>query len=190
MFAWRIAVFLVVLFGVSCRRSSEVLPVRLVDRFGSAKIEGAPQGKPLEPGALWDFSHPPAGATDALLGWKAGPGVEGLKVAEGKLTGRTTTDFPILYVGIPKTVDRSDAFDSVELRIRVNRGALVAATGTPAKPDWKAIVQRGQRFPLAVPESAARWKSVSEPDVARPNGRSYVVGHVRAEACGCYRRDF
>ncbi|HEX8984960.1 MAG TPA: sulfatase [Bryobacteraceae bacterium] len=143
----RVAVFAAVLLSTGCHRTPQFPAVRLVDLFGAAKIEGAPQGKALDPGALWDFGRPPAGTADPLLGWKAGPGVEGLKVVDGKLTGRTTTDFPILYASRPKTVDPGDAFDSVELRIRVNRGANVRATGEPAKPDFAQIVRRGRVFP-------------------------------------------
>ncbi len=147
MSAFRYVAFLSALLVAGCRRSTEVPALRLVEQFGAAKIEGSPHGKALEPGALWDFAHPPAGAADPLLGWKAGPGVEGLKVVGGKLTGRTTTDFPILYAGRPKTVDPKDAFDSVELRIRVSGGKNARASGGEAKPDFARVLQRGRAFP-------------------------------------------
>jgi arylsulfatase A-like enzyme len=147
MFRYRVALATALLVLPACRRSQDATVVRLVDLFGSAKIEGSPRGKPLDPSALWDFAKPPKGTADPLLGWKAGPGVAGLTVAGGKLSGRTTTDFPILYVTRPKTVDPSDGFDSVELRIRVSGGSNLGAYGAEAKSDFAQIVRRGRAFP-------------------------------------------
>jgi arylsulfatase A-like enzyme len=148
MLIGRIAVCAACVFVCGCHRSTEpAAAVHLVDLFGSARIEGAPRGAALEPGALWDFAHPPAGTKDPLLGWKAGPGVTGLKVANGRLTGRTTADFPILYVGRPVGADPNDEFDSIELRIRASQGAnLDAATG-PAKPEFAQLIRVGRLFP-------------------------------------------
>jgi hypothetical protein len=99
-------VFLCLLLLTACRRATESKVVRLVDLFDSAKVEGSPTKKAAEPGALWDFSKPPKPGADATLGWKAGDGVTGLKVVDGKLTGKSTTDFPIIYVERPKTGTR------------------------------------------------------------------------------------
>lgn len=143
----RIAVAATLLVLAGCRGSHESRVVRLVDVFETAKVEGAPSGKPPEPAALWDFSKPPQGAKDALLGWQAGDGVSGLKIVDGKLTGRSTTDFPIIYVSRPKTVDPNDAFDSMQIRMRTSAGANVAVSGGQAKPDFAAVIKRGQAFP-------------------------------------------
>src|SRR4051812_33644489 len=75
--------------------------VRLIDIFDTAKIEGTPDSQSVAPKALWDFAKPEKGAEE----WKAGDGVAGLKIVDGKLTGRSTTDFPLIYVSRPKTVD-------------------------------------------------------------------------------------
>src|SRR5207302_1787704 len=131
----------------ACGRAPESEVARLVDLFDSAKVEGSPSKKAAEPGALWDFSKPPKAAADATLGWKAGDGVTGLKVVDGKLTGRSTTDFPILYVDRPKTVDKNDAFDSMQIRIRVSGDGAVAATGENGKLDFAQIIGRGRGFP-------------------------------------------
>jgi arylsulfatase A-like enzyme len=146
----RIAVFAVFLFAAGCGRAPEVQVLRLVDVFDTAKIEGSPRGNPLSPGALWDFTKPPAAGGDPLLGWKAGPGVSGLRVVNGKLTGRSTTDFPVLYVSRPKTVDPNDAFDSLNVRIRVSGGANISATGTPGAPDFPQVMRMAGRFPWPV----------------------------------------
>jgi arylsulfatase A-like enzyme len=144
----RYHVILIALLSLTgCRHANESKVVRLIEVFDSAKIEGAPAGKPLAPGALWEFGSPPQGSKDPLLGWKPGDGVAGLKVSEGKLTGRSTTDFPIVYVSRPKTVDPNDAFDSVEVRMRVSAGANVSASGGNAKPDFAQVIGRGRGFP-------------------------------------------
>ncbi len=131
----------------ACRRVPESKVVRLVDLFDSAKVEGSPSKKAAEPAALWDFSKPLKPGGDATLGWKAGDGVTGLKLVDGKLTGKSTTDFPIIYVVRPKTVDQNDAFDSVQIRIRVNGGGAVAAAGDRGKLDFPKIIGRGRGFP-------------------------------------------
>jgi len=143
----RIALAAALLILSGCRSSRESRVVRLVDVFDSAKVEGAPTGNPPEPSAQWDFSKPPQGAKDALLGWQAGDGVAGLKVVDGKLTGRSTTDFPIIYVGRPKSVDPNDAFDSVQIRMRSSGGAVVAVSGGQAKPDFPQVIKRGSGLP-------------------------------------------
>ncbi|MCW5977654.1 MAG: sulfatase [Bryobacteraceae bacterium] len=143
----------------SCQRSPAPKAVHLVDLFDASNVEGSPQGEALEPAARWDFSKPAKPGEDALLGWKAGDGVTGLKVVDGKLTGRTTTDFPILYVSRPKAVDTSDAFDSIEVKLRLSDGANISASGdrqsrrtgpggSPgAKPDFTQVVKQGRGFP-------------------------------------------
>jgi len=138
---------LCLLLLTACRRATESRVVRLVDQFDSAKVDGSPSKKAADPGALWDFSKPQKPGADATLGWKAGDGVTGLKVVDGKLTGKSTTDFPILYVDRPKTVDQNDAFDSVQMRIRVNGGGTVAAIGERGKLEFDQIIGQGRGFP-------------------------------------------
>src|SRR5450432_860529 len=100
----RYAIAAAVLFLAACSRPRENKVVRLVDIFDTAKIEGTPDSKSLAPKAMWDFAKPEKGAEE----WKAGDGVSGLKIVDGKLIGRSTTDFPIIYVSRPKAVDTSD----------------------------------------------------------------------------------
>ncbi len=110
--------------------SSGEIVVRLIDRFDSKMIEGSPQGAADKPLAAWDFSTKPAGA-DATLGWKAGPGVADLRVVEGRLTGRSTSDTPVIYAERP-TMDPNDLVHSVNVRMRVSDGANMNANGFPA----------------------------------------------------------
>jgi arylsulfatase A-like enzyme len=161
------------LLTAACSRSPEARVVRLVDLFDTANVEGSPKGEPLEPSALWDFSKPPKEGADPLLGWKAGDGVAELKVVNGKLTGRSTTDFPIIYVSRPKTVDSKDAFESMEVKIEVSDGANLGASGGAAKPEFAQVIQmaRGFPWPFQSPVVKGRLQTVTlhSQQIARMN---------------------
>lgn len=143
VYYWRSAAALAVLFLTACNRQPQLSMLRLVDRFSGARVEGRPQGKEVEPGAFWDFGAAPTAGQDPLRGWKAGPGVADLKVVAGRLTGRATSDFPILFAERPKSVDPHDEFDSLEVRIRVSAGANLSATGAHGKPDFAQAASIG-----------------------------------------------
>ncbi len=130
-----------VLFSFACGGGTDnPVTVRLVDVFDPASVEGAPTAGASEPLALWDFTTAAAGDT---LGWQAGPGVTGLRVVDGKLIGRSTTDFPLLYVTRPAALDVNDGIHSMELRIRASAGANASAGGAPeAAPDFPAVIAR------------------------------------------------
>src|SRR5690606_2522484 len=100
--------------------SNGPVTVRLVDEFDPANVEGTPAQASAEPQALWDFT---AAANGDTLGWSAGAGVTGLRVVDGKLVGRSTTDFPLIYVARPEGMDINDGIHAVEMRIRVSAGA-------------------------------------------------------------------
>jgi arylsulfatase A-like enzyme len=104
----------------SCRGAARDPPavqvVRLVDLFPSAVVSGD-AGAPSEiPPTEWRFD----GGDD--LGWKAGVGVTGLQVRDGRLAGTTTTDFPIIHVERMSGLDEPDVLHSVEVRARVSKG--------------------------------------------------------------------
>ena len=78
---------------LSCRGAvHEPQVVRLVDLFPSAVVSGSVSAPSEIPPTEWRFD---AGGD---LGWKAGVGVTGLRVREGRLAGTTTADFPIIHV--------------------------------------------------------------------------------------------
>ena len=102
---------------LSCRTAiHEPSVVRLIDIFPSAVVAGS-VGAPSEiPRTEWRFD---AGGD---LGWKAGAGVTGLQVREGRLAGTTSTDFPIIHVERTSGLDEPDVLHSVEVRARVSKG--------------------------------------------------------------------
>jgi hypothetical protein len=98
--------------------------VRLIDVFDSASVGGTPEAGEAAPRALWNFAEAGDGAT---LGWRAGPGVTDLRVVDGKLTGRATSDFPIIYAPRLESVDTADAFHSLQVSARASDGAEIRA---------------------------------------------------------------
>ena len=123
--------------------SNDAIAVYLVDRFDPQSIVGTASLAAMKPSALWDFSttENPAGSgpSDPLLGWKTGPGITGLKVVDGKLTGRSTTDSALIYATVPDTIDAADSFHSIELRIRVDRGEAIKANPGAEELDLNAL---------------------------------------------------
>jgi len=116
--------------------------IRLVDQFNAKSVSGSPQNLAAEPAVSWNFSQP-GGNTDPLHGWKAGPGVTDLKVVDGKLTGRTTTDFPLIYGPITQTVDAADDFHSLDIRIRSSlEGDLIGIRSAADNLDLKRIIEQ------------------------------------------------
>ncbi|PYQ20663.1 MAG: hypothetical protein DMF81_17925, partial [Acidobacteria bacterium] len=68
----------------------------------------------------------PAGKLAATRGWQAGPGVGALSVRDGRLVGRSTSDFPLLHLErSPAPADR-DILHAVEVRCRVSAGARLS----------------------------------------------------------------
>ena len=114
----------IALFLFGCGGGNAPTMVRLVDIFDNSSVEGAPDSAEAAPQALWDFAEQDE---DATLGWKAGPGVANLRVVDGKLTGRATSDFPIIYAARPEGVDTADRFYSLEISATATDGAEIRA---------------------------------------------------------------
>ena len=132
----------VLLFGLlGCGGDGGPAVVRLVDAFDADSVEGAPASKAPEPRALWNFAEP-GGDESPLLGWKVGIGVTGLKVVDGKLTGRTTTDTSIIYAARPETVDGGDLFHSLEVKAQTSEATEVRAhLDNSDEPDFKKLAE-------------------------------------------------
>ncbi len=118
--------------------------IRLVDHFTSKSVTGAPKNLAAEPAVSWNFSQP-GESKDPLLGWKAGPGVTDLKLVDGKLRGRTTTDFPLVYAPLTQTVDAADDFHSVDIRLRASaEGDLIVIRSTADDLDLKRVIEQNR----------------------------------------------
>ncbi len=107
-----------VLAGCSAGGSGAVPSIRLVDLVDSDSLGG---GTPVELNPLAVL--PPSA-------WKAGPGVSGLTVRDGKLVGRSTDAYPVIYAALPSWPDPADTVDSVEVDISITAGNVVQGTIT------------------------------------------------------------
>jgi arylsulfatase A-like enzyme len=151
------AVLAAAVFGISLGCSSgspETSPViRLIDRFQAEMVEGSPSTRSSDPAVSWDFARESQGQ-DPTLGWKAGAGVSDLKIVDGKLVGRATTDFPLLYAPITQTVDSEDDFHSIDVRIRSSaEGQMIAIRSTAEELNFSEIVDRNR---TATPQLSAK----------------------------------
>ena len=132
----------------ACGGSTDVSAVRLVDEFSPELVSGAPKtvkaGKPIE----WNFRESDSGT----LGWTAGRGIAGLRVRDGVLTGRTTSPASILYVQREAAPD-PDQLHSVEIRVRVDKGANLSVNGAPAEQPLQQVIgaSDGLTWPMMTP---------------------------------------
>lgn len=86
--------------------AEELTAIRLVDLFEpSAVAGGAPSAREI-PRTEWKGAE-----------WKAGPGVGGLTVRDGRLVGRATTTFPILHLTRTSGFDTRDLVHAIEVRM-------------------------------------------------------------------------
>jgi hypothetical protein len=93
--------------------------IRLVDEFEPSNVEGVSAGPGVEiPPTIWNFNE-----SGSELGWKAGTRVNDLKIQDGRLTGNSVTDFPIVHVERTHGLDDSDLLHAVEVRMRASKGA-------------------------------------------------------------------
>src|SRR5262249_10306187 len=98
--------------GRAPSRSATV--IRLVDQVKPEAITGGTTAHAEIPRTEWRFDAP---AKDK---WDSGPGVTGLAVRDGRLTGRTTSAFPVLHVQRTSGLDNLDVVHAIELRMRVS----------------------------------------------------------------------
>jgi arylsulfatase A-like enzyme len=128
--ALALAPILVACVAAACARPASAPPTtRLVDVFDRKLVSGGTAGTTAPvPRTEWRFDEPPATGTQrgpfaATNGWEAGPGVSDLQVRDGRLVGRTTTDFPILHLERIAGLENPDQLHSIEVRMRVSAGA-------------------------------------------------------------------
>ena len=143
--------------AVSCgggtRSSSTAAPIRLVDEFKPEAISGGGGAPPREiPRTEWRFDQP---VKDK---WEAGPGVTGLTVRDGRLSGRTSTTFPVIRVQRTAGLDNQDIVHAIEFRMRVSAvsdgGQLAINAAGEEKPNFDEMVKAGDGFWMKTPITA------------------------------------
>ena len=109
-----------------CSRSAtpDTPTLRLVDQFHAESVTNSPT-RPLRPGRLVGFRQ---GRRQTRYQRKdpcwAGKSArrERFESRRRPLTGRTTTDFPLIYAPVPQSIDPDDDFHSIDVRDTLERG--------------------------------------------------------------------
>jgi arylsulfatase A-like enzyme len=153
---------LLLVFAASCagRTSApDTTAVRFVDLYKPAMLRGstAQATKPARR-TEWRFDgNPPTPAPKEFAetrGWQAGLGVSGLTIRDGRLTGRSTSEFPVLQIERTQDLDNRDQFHAIEVRMKVSAGRNVSVIMRgPAPVPW-GEVERGLQlgaWPMTVP---------------------------------------
>ena len=142
------------LAGCGAPRTSDegVVAIRLVEALKPDTISGGAASARTLPRQEWRFDGtPPASPAKtfaATWGWEGGTGISGLAVREGKLAGRTTTDFPILRIERTAELDSRDQFHAIEVRMRASGGSTISiATRGPGPVDFANAVATARRGP-------------------------------------------
>ena len=153
-----LAVSLLLLLANCGGNSSGPVAIRLVDQFRPELVTGAPARLSTPEGVAWNFGEPEGeGNSQASaapnLGWKAGHGVAGLRIRDGRLVGRATNDSPIIYVQQEEPGEGRDSLHSIELRLRVDKGANLGLAGAQADQEVQALLKRQQSrdWPMSSP---------------------------------------
>ena len=100
--------------------------IRLVDLFEPDAVEGTATEVVRPPRTEWRFdgsAEKPEGKFAATYGWQTGRAVTGLAIRNGRLTGRSNADFPIIHVERTSGLDDGDLLHAVEIRLRASAGS-------------------------------------------------------------------
>lgn len=128
----------------------ETTSVRFVDLFKADVVRGtATNSARTIPRTEWRFeqteANPPPASTAAPKTWETGPTVSGASVKEGRLTGRASSEFPLLRFERTRDLDNRDQFYGVEIRMKASAGATVSMATRGPGPVVFADVERGLR---------------------------------------------
>ncbi len=169
------ALVLALAAAAGCGRTSSArepgATIRLVDLFKAESVQGgAPAAAREIPRTEWRFDGPALPQTPkelgATRGVEAGPGVEGLTIRDGHLTGRATTDVPILRVARTTGLDSRDQFHAIEIRLRVSAGENMTVSLRGPAPLNLSEVEKQLRAPLG---------NMATPIVAGAASRTYTL---------------
>jgi arylsulfatase A-like enzyme len=159
--------------STSCGRSREADPgpIRLVDLFKPEAVSGTPAGaQQTVPRTEWRFDGPapePAPAEfPATRGFEASASVQAFGIRDGRLTGRSTTDVPLVRVARTRDLDSPDQFHSIEIRMRASAGANLTVGLRGAGPVNLKDEENRMRGPLG---------TFSTPIVAGPEAKTYTL---------------
>jgi arylsulfatase len=133
--------------------------IRLVDLYKPEMLRGS--APPSVRGAKkieWRFDGPPSTPPPKEFaptrGWEPGLGISGLTIGDGRLTGRSSSEYPVLQIERTQDLDNRDQFYAIEIRMKASAGATVSViTRGPAPVPW-GDVERGLKqaaWPISAP---------------------------------------
>jgi arylsulfatase A-like enzyme len=152
------ALLVVPLFLLGCRReaTSAAGPgvIRLHDVFRAEDIKGRLTKEELKvPRTAWKFDGSelaPSMTNDAptTFGWRPGSGVSALETKDGRLVGKSTNSYPIIYLERASGTEDLDLLHSIEVRMRVSAGTNFGFRLMGDQPlDFKAVIEGLAAFP-------------------------------------------
>ena len=178
--AWSSVVFLAACGG----SANEPTVRRLVDLFPSANVTGAVvMSATFEP-TEWRFEE--GGNPEGPEGpeWKAGAGIAGLRVDGDVLTGRATTNVPIVYVERTKGLDDPDVLHQVIVRARVSEGAnLTIRFNSSESLNLERTVATADEFPWPlstplIPGDDLQTYTINAGSAARASFQASGIRHI------------
>ena len=148
---------------VSCGDSSDVTSLRLADIYDEGEIE-AELSKPRSelPRTEWKFT---SSTENSLTDDWASYQVSRLRVSDGKLIGKASTDFPILHAVRNSDVDDRDVLHSIEVKLKASGGSNLSLNFTDSEEVELAEVQ-------AQAKESAGWR-ITTPIVPGDESRVY-----------------
>ena len=133
--------------------------VRFVDLYKPEMLRGSVPASTKEAKRTeWRFDGeaptPAPAVFAATRGWEPGLGISGLAIRDGRLTGRSSTEFPVLQIERTQDLDNRDQIHAIEIRMKVSAGAQVSViTRGPGPVPWDEV-ERGLKlasWPMTVP---------------------------------------
>jgi arylsulfatase A-like enzyme len=135
------------LAACTTRPKAEPSTIRLTDLYKPESVANRVAPSPPPPRTEWRFDGPaPAPGPDqkvknpATRGWEAFSGVTSLAIRDGRLVGRTTDDMPLVHFERTTGVDDADPVESVEVRMRLSAGSVVAVGFSDSEKLDRAVV--------------------------------------------------
>ncbi len=123
-------------------------PVRLVDSFAEASVEGSTPAAEPGPPTEWSF----AGGVAAGGDWTAGPRTAAVKLTADGLAGRSTGAFSALILTRAEPAGAEDQLHEIVVRIRANKGSTLSLTALgPEGPPTDAIAAESGDLSLSLP---------------------------------------
>ena len=151
-----LATSLIAMLAASCagRASSatSAVAIRLVDLYKPEVLHGSASVATRPPKKIeWRFDGPaptpPPKDFTATRGWEAGIGISGFTIRDGRLTARSSTEYPVIQIERTQDLDNRDQFYAVEIRMKASAGnnlsIITRGSGPVPWPDVERGLKRG-----------------------------------------------